>query len=114
MLWALDETADPAWPRHPYFEHTEPLVSDEPETYMEVERKLENSVSHSWNHSLGEIITALLDNGLTLTAFTEHDSVPWNAIPGQMERDETADEWRMRDTPSRVAASYTLQAVKGG
>ncbi|VVJ19938.1 Uncharacterised protein [Amycolatopsis camponoti] len=114
MLWALDETADPAWPRYPYFEHAEPLVFDEPETYMKVSRKLENSISHSWNHSLGEIITALLDNGLTLTAFTEHDSVPWNAIPGQMTHDEAADEWRMTDTPSRVAASYTLQAVKGG
>lgn len=114
MLWALDERVDPAVPRYPYFEHAEPLVFDEPETYVSVDRKLENSVSHSWNHSLGEIITALLDNGLTLTAFTEHDSVPWNAIPGQMTHDEAADEWRMTDAPSRVAASYTLQAVKGG
>jgi SAM-dependent methyltransferase len=114
MLWALDETVDPAWPRYPYFEHPEPLVFDEPETYVTTDRPLRNSVSHSWNHSLGEIITALLDNGLTLTAFTEHDSVPWNAIPGQMTHDEATDEWRMTDTPSRVAASYTLQAVKGG
>jgi SAM-dependent methyltransferase len=114
MLWTLDETADPAWPRYPYFEHAEPLVFDEPETYVSTDRPLRNSVSHSWNHSLGEIITALLDNGLTLTAFTEHDSVPWNAIPGQMTHDEATDEWRMTDTPSRIAASYTLQAVKGG
>jgi hypothetical protein len=56
----------------------------------------------------------LLDNGLTLTGLTEHDSVPWNALPGQMARDPATDEWRMKDTPSRVAASYTLQAVKGG
>lgn len=114
MLWAMDETADPAWPRHPYFEHAEPLVFDEPETYVATDQPLKNSVSHSWNHSLGEIITALLENGLTLTGFTEHDSVPWNAIPGQMDHDEAADEWRMKDDPRRVAASYTLQAVKGG
>ena len=114
MLWSLDETANPAVPRYPYFEHAEPLVFDEPETYVATDRKLENSVSHSWNHSLGEIITALLDNGLTLTGFTEHDSVPWNALPGQMTHDEAADEWRLTDTPSRLAASYTLQAVKGG
>ncbi|WP_372670426.1 class I SAM-dependent methyltransferase [Amycolatopsis kentuckyensis] len=114
MLWSLDETANPAVPRYPYFEHAEPLVFDEPETYVKVDRKLENSVSHSWNHSLGEIITALLDNGLALTGFTEHDSVPWNAVPGQMTHDEATDEWRLTDTPSRLAASYTLQAVKGG
>ncbi|WP_370971567.1 class I SAM-dependent methyltransferase [Amycolatopsis sp. cg9] len=114
MLLSLDETADPAVPRYPYFEHAEPLVFDEPGTYVATDRPLTHSVSHSWNHSLGEIITALLDNGLALTAFTEHDSVPWNAIPGQMVHDEAAGEWRLKDTPSRIAASYTLQAVKPG
>jgi SAM-dependent methyltransferase len=113
MLGTLDEN-DPAVPRHPYFEHAEPLVFDEPETYVAVDRPLENSVSHSWNHSLGEIVTALLDNGLTLTALTEHDSVPWNALPGQMACDPATGEWRLKDTPSRLAASYTLQAVKTG
>jgi hypothetical protein len=52
--------------------------------------------------------------GLTLTGFTEHDSVPWNALPGQMVHNEAEDEWRLKDAPSRLAASYTLQAVKAG
>ena len=112
MLWSLDETSDPAWPRFPYFEHDEPLVFDEDTTYVETDAKLTSTTTHSWNHSLGEIITALLDHGMTLTAFTEHDSVPWNAIPGQMTHDEERDEWRMTEHPRRVAASYTLQAVK--
>jgi SAM-dependent methyltransferase len=111
MLMTLDET-DPAVPRYPYFEHAEPLVFDEPGTYVEVEGELTHTVNHEWAHSLGEIITALLDHGLTLTAFTEHDSVPWNALPGQMVHDEVSDEWRMKDAPERIAASYTLQAVK--
>jgi SAM-dependent methyltransferase len=78
MLGTLDD-ADPAVPRHPYFEHDEPMVF-----------------------------------GLTLTGFTEHDSVPWNALPGQMVHNEAEDEWRLKDAPSRLAASYTLQAVKAG
>ena len=113
MLGTLDD-ADPAVPRYPYFEHAEPMVFDEPVTYVEVDGALSNSVHHEWAHSLGELITALLDNGLTLTGFTEHDSVPWNALPGQMVHDEAEDEWRLKDAPSRLAASYTLQAVKGG
>jgi SAM-dependent methyltransferase len=112
MLQTLDETADPAVPRYPYFEQAEPLVFDEPGTYVEVDGELTHTVTHEWNHSLGEIVTALLANGLTLTGLTEHDSVPWNAIPGQMVHDEAVDEWRMKDTPRRIAASYTLQAVK--
>jgi hypothetical protein len=48
---------------------------------------------------------------MRLTAFTEHDSVPWEALPGHMTVDETG-EWRLADQPERLAASYTLQAVK--
>ncbi|WP_328646522.1 class I SAM-dependent methyltransferase [Amycolatopsis sp. NBC_00348] len=112
MLQTLDETVDPALPRYPYFEQAEPLVFDEPGTYVEVAGALTHTVTHEWNHSLGEIVTALLAAGLTLTGLTEHDSVPWNAIPGQMVHDEAVDEWRLKDTPQRLAASYTLQAVK--
>ena len=72
-----------------------------------------HSIAHVWNHGIGEIVTALLDAGMELTALTEHDSVPWQALPGGMER--LADtEWRIRDRPWRVAHSYTLQAVRRG
>jgi hypothetical protein len=62
----------------------------------------------------GEIITAPPDHGLTLTGFTEQDSVPRNALPGQVVPDPATGEWRLKDTPSRLATSYTLQAVKNG
>jgi SAM-dependent methyltransferase len=111
MMWALDESADPATLRYPYFEHTEPLVFDEPNTYADPDAVLTNSVTNSWNHGLGEIVTALLDAGLRLTQLVEHDSVPWEALPGQMTLDD-AREWRLSTKPERLAASYTLQAVK--
>ncbi len=112
MLWSLDETADPAWPRYAYFETTEPLQWVQTKTYVDTDTTIAHSTTHSWNHSLGEIITALLEHGMKLTAFTEHDSVPWNAIPGQMTLDEDTGEWRMTRDPRRLAASHTIQAVK--
>ncbi|MEZ4595463.1 MAG: hypothetical protein R3C32_00790 [Chloroflexota bacterium] len=42
-------------------------------------------MSWSWNHGLGEIVTALLDAGMRITMLEEHDSVPWDALPGRME-----------------------------
>ncbi len=111
VLWAIDETQPQPTLGYPYYEHAEPLVFDEPQTYVDTERPLANSVTHSWNHGLGEIITALLAAGLRLTGLVEHDSVPWQALPGQMSVDE-AGEWRLTDRPERLAASYTLQAVK--
>jgi hypothetical protein len=60
---------------------------------------------------VGEIITAVLDAGLQLTMFVEHDSVPWEALPGQMVEGDDG-EWRLSDRPERLACTYTLQAVK--
>ncbi len=56
-------------------------------------------------------MTALLERGMEITQFVEHDSAPWDALSGQMERDERM-EWRLIDRPWRLAATYTLQAVK--
>ena len=58
----------------------------------------EHTRSHEWNHGLGEIVTALLGRGLELTELVEHDSVPWEALPGQMDRGDDG-EWRLRDRP---------------
>ena len=64
-----------------------------------------------WNHGLGEVVTALLDHGLELTMLVEHDTVPWDALPGYM--DEIGDgECRLRDRPERLPHSYTVAAVK--
>ena len=112
MLWTLDdERNDLLVIRYPYFEQAEPLVFDQGGTYVESDAVFEHNVTHEWNHGLGEIITALLDAGLTITACTEHDSVPWNALPGQMEQIGNG-EWRLADNPSRLPHTYTLQAVK--
>jgi len=114
MLWALADTSsadDLLVVEHPYFETADPVVFDEGGTYVETDVEFATTTSHSWNHGLGEIITALHDVGMRITHFTEHDTVPWNALPGLMEKSSDG-EWRLAQRPERVAASYTLQAVK--
>ena len=113
MLWSLDEERDDDLlvVRYPYFEQAEPLVSDWGGTYVETDDVFEHNVTHEWNHGLGEIITALLDAGLVITGFTEHDSVPYNGLPGKME-EVGGGEWRLADNPARLPHSYTIQAVK--
>lgn len=112
MLWALDETkTDRLVVEYAYFEQPTPLVSTEPGTYVETNATFVNNTSHSWNHGLGEVISALLNQGMRITGLSEHDSVPWDALPGQMERFDNG-EFRLIDRPWRLAHSYTLQAVK--
>jgi SAM-dependent methyltransferase len=115
MLWALADARDDGLlvVENPYFEQEAPMVWDEAGTYVETDAVFTHNTTYEWNHGLGEIVTALLAAGMQLTGLVEHDSVPWDAIPGQMER--IADgEWRLADRPWRLAHSYTLQAVKPG
>ena len=113
MMWALDEFRDDGLlvVRYPYFERKEPLTLEEEGTYVDTDVVFRHTVSHSWNHGLGEIVTALMDAGLQLTELAEHDSVPWQAFPGQMEQAGDG-EWRLSEEPWRLPLTYTLQAVK--
>jgi hypothetical protein len=112
VLWSLDEECDDGLVvGFPYFEHEAPLVFDEPGTYVDTDVTFTHTASHSWNHGLGEIVTALLDTGMVLTQLVEHDSVPWNALPGQMTRLANG-ECRVTDRPERLPHTYTLQARK--
>ncbi len=115
MLWTL---ADPRPDRllvveYPYFEREQPMVWDEPGTYVETDATFSHTMTHEWNHGLGEIVSAVLGAGLRLTGLAEHDSVPWDALPGQMEA-LGGGEWRLADRPWRLPHSYTLQAVRDG
>jgi SAM-dependent methyltransferase len=112
VLYTLDDARDDGLlvVRYPYFEQAEPQVFETAGTYVESDAVFEHNVTHEWNHGIGEIVTALLGAGMTLTGLAEHDSVPWNALPGMMT--ETDGEWRLTQDPARVACSFTIQAVR--
>ncbi|MHB8295920.1 MAG: class I SAM-dependent methyltransferase [Acidimicrobiales bacterium] len=110
MLFSIDDThSDRLVVDYPYFERDEPLIFDGGGTYVDTDATFTANRTHEWSHGLGETVSALLDAGLQLTSLVEHDSVPWEALPGQMSRDERG-EWRLSERPWRLAASFTLQA----
>jgi SAM-dependent methyltransferase len=113
MLWTLcDPRADQmVVVEYPYFEVEGGTPFSEATTYVEHEGALESPDIVHFNHGMAEIINALWDAGLRLTMFVEHDSIPWNALDDAMVVDEFG-EYRLREHPERLAASYTLQAVK--
>jgi SAM-dependent methyltransferase len=112
MLWALCDPRPDGLVvvEFPYFE-TDGTVFHETTTYVEHEGDVSSPTIVSFNHGIAQIITAVMDAGLRLTLFDEHDSVPWNPLADQMEADEMG-EYRLRVMPERLAASYTLRAVK--
>jgi SAM-dependent methyltransferase len=110
VLWSIDENRQDALViDFPYFEHEAPLVYEDAGTYVDTDTTFIHTAGHCWNHGLGEIVSALLGEGMTLTELVEHDSIPWNALRGQMTQLDRG-EWRLTDRPERLALSYTVQA----
>jgi SAM-dependent methyltransferase len=112
VLFSLNEDRQDALViEHPYFEREAPLIWDDDSSYVDTDVALQATITHEWNHGMGEIITALLAHGMQITGLVEHDSIPWEALPGQMSC--AADgEWRLDRDRWRLPLSYTLQAIK--
>jgi SAM-dependent methyltransferase len=114
VLWAtdLDRLDGSLVVDFPYFERTEPTIWDEPGSYVATETEFAHTRSAEWNHGIGEILTAVLGAGLTITGFEEHRSVPWQAMPDMVAGPD--GEFRLPDRPDRMPLTYTLQGVRPG
>lgn len=97
----------PGW-YAPYF-HREPLVLDDPSDYADETTRLRNARTYEWIHPLGEIVSALLDAGLTLRWLHEHESVPWRMFK-LLERD-AAGMYRWPERPW-LPLAFSLRAER--
>ncbi|MDR0417291.1 MAG: class I SAM-dependent methyltransferase [Propionibacteriaceae bacterium] len=91
-----------------YFHQEEPETWDDGADYSS-SALLENKRSHEWAHPLSEIITVLLDAGLSVEAFHEHQTMYWKANDALVPTD-TPGEWVLRDHPERAPLMFSLAA----
>ena len=74
---------------YPYWEHRDPLVFPVKGSYADPDADVGAQVEHSWDHGLGEIVTALIDAGLRIERLVEHPFLDWStdflveAAPGR-------------------------------
>jgi 2-polyprenyl-3-methyl-5-hydroxy-6-metoxy-1,4-benzoquinol methylase len=110
MVYAIDyDRRDELVVTQPYFETGNAIRYDEGTTYADDSVRLENSVTYEWPHSLSEIIQSLLDAGLQLTAFAEHRTIPWAALPALV-KDADAARYRLPDSPERLPLTFSVIA----
>ena len=113
MMWAATDPRPDGLIviEHPYFTPDEPSLWDQQGTYVQTDVVFTNTKSQEWNHSLGEVVQALIDAGLRITRLVEHDTAPWVPRAGEMV-EVSEGEWRLIDRPNRLPLTYTVQGVK--
>jgi SAM-dependent methyltransferase len=95
---------------YPYWEHPQPLVFPVTGTYADRDAVVVDQTEHSWDHGLGEIVTALAETGLRIEALLEHPYLAWKADflvegPG-------GDFYLPEGTAGELPLMFTLKATK--
>jgi SAM-dependent methyltransferase len=92
----------------PYFQR-EPLHLDDPRDYADASARLQSSKTVQWMHSLGDIVTAVIEARLRLEWLHEHEAVPWRMF--QTLRTDAAGMFRWPEK-SWLPLSFSLRARK--
>lgn len=90
MAYALDDERDDDQLalKYPYFEHADPLIWDEAETYTDGDASvMTHTRQYEWAHGLAEIVMAVIDAGLVLDGLYEHRGLEWQMLPHMMVHD---------------------------
>jgi len=106
-----------------------PLEFVEATTYTGDPTAMTHQSTRVWIHSLSTILGALIDAGLTITMFREHEVLPWRrdaaqvatpsgetiALSGDVRTLVPASDrmWRLADGHPRIPLSFSVRAKKG-
>jgi 2-polyprenyl-3-methyl-5-hydroxy-6-metoxy-1,4-benzoquinol methylase len=67
--------------------------------------------TREWIHPLSAILGALIDAGLTISMFREHEVLPWQGVPMLVPAPD--QWWRLPDGHPRIPLSFSVRAKKG-
>lgn len=110
LAWALAE--DDLRLEHSYFEELKPCLDDVDVTYTDGNARVEHTRAYEWNHSMGEIVTAVVEHGLRVVSLVEHDWTVWPRFSWLVETDD--HRWRIPPDRPRVPLTFTLLATRVG
>ena len=90
-----------------YFETERPQRDDE-----SVVGQSSVQTSYGWSHSLGEIVTSLIDAGLRIEFLHEHRTTggDWSGLFDMRQRDD--GQWELREHRDRLPLEYSIRAFR--
>jgi SAM-dependent methyltransferase len=96
-------------PQYGYFPHLEPAYWP-PSTDYADQTQTTSHPSYEWQHSVGEILDALLAADLRIEFFHEHSFLTWNYFPFMVKGED--GYWRLPPEYPTLPLSFSLKAIK--
>ena len=107
-VWMFDN--DFTQVQYSYF-NRETILEEEEGTYADRGAAIKLP-SYSWNHDLGEVLTALLNEGLRLERFTEEDGSPHDCFANTVQGADGL--YRIKGMEGKLPMVYGLVGLKPG
>ena len=106
VLWMFDDD----FTRIQYaYENREVIIVENQGTYTDRNADIKGK-EYSWNHSISEVLNALIRAGLKLEFFNEHMYSPYNCFRNMTET--TKGKWEIKGMEGKLPMVYSLRAVK--
>lgn len=106
LVWMFDD--DFTKVAYNYF-NVAPIVETENGTYADKNASISQSYV-TWNHSMSEVVSSLLKNGLTLSDFQEYDYSPYNIFNNSIE--VAPKQYRVKHLGEKIPILYSILAEK--
>jgi 2-polyprenyl-3-methyl-5-hydroxy-6-metoxy-1,4-benzoquinol methylase len=88
-----------------------PLEFSNATTYTGDATVMTHQSTREWIHPLSAILGALIDAGLTITMFREHEVLAWQGVPMLVRASDRL--WRLPDGHPRIPLSFSVRARNG-
>ena len=106
VVWMLDEEFKEV---KYYYHNKETIVVDSHGTYTNRDADIQGK-EYSWNHSISEVINALLSQKLQLVFFNEYSYSPYPCFKNVVQGED--GNWRVLGLEDKIPMVYSLKATK--
>lgn len=106
VVWMFDDDFKSV--SYSYFNVT-PIIESENGTYADKNAAISQDYV-TWNHSLSEVFSGLLNNGLIISLFKEFDYSPYNCFNQTVEIAPNC--FRIKHLEDKIPMVYALEAIK--
>ena len=106
VVWMFDEKFQGV---KYYYDNRELIVTENTGTYTDREADIKGK-EYSWNHSISEVLNALLSRGLRIQQFNEFMYSPYPCFQNLVESGER--KWQVKGMEGKIPMVYSVKAVK--
>jgi SAM-dependent methyltransferase len=92
-----------------HYDNKELIVMEDQPTYTGDKNEISGK-EYSWNHSISEVLNALINAGLKIEFFNEHTFSPYSNFKNSVETE--TGKWHIKGMEGKIPMVYSLRAMK--